>query len=275
MSEKHLALPLDIHGGGQDLIFPHHENEIAQTEADTGAEFSKYWVHNGFVQVDAEKMSKSLGNFKTIRDILESYLPETLRYFLVTKQYRSPIDFTFDAMDEAEKNLRRVYTTIQALQTELERSKWSRSELPAEVEEEINGYEEDWLAAMKDDLNTAGALASVFGAVRLANRILEDKTLRKAEAARALFERILSDLALWGEVFGCFKREPAEFLAELRDTKAARKQIDPTRVEELLVKRLEARKAKDFAAADGVRDELTAMGVEVKDTPQGQVWDIF
>ena len=125
MSDKHLGLPLDIHGGGQDLIFPHHENEIAQSEAAFGKELARFWVHNGFVQVNAEKMSKSLGNFSTIRDILADYLPETLRYFLLTKHYRSPVDFTPENMEEAEKNLRRIYSAKADMAAAVAGSKWA------------------------------------------------------------------------------------------------------------------------------------------------------
>jgi len=273
MSEEHLGLPMDIHGGGQDLIFPHHENEIAQSEAATGTELAKYWVHNGFVQIDSEKMSKSLGNFKTIRDLLEQYQPESLRYFLLTKHYRSPIDFSAEAMDEAEKNLKRIYTAKQLLLQELERSKWSRSPLPEEYEKELAEHEQHWAEAMEDDCNTAGALGHVFGVIRLANRLLEDKTLRKSEAAKGVFERILADLDAWGRILGVFTADAKEFLDELKGTRLRRAGVDTTRVEELVQQRHEAKKAKDFAKADALREELAAMGVEVRDTPAGPVWD--
>ncbi|MFV0420757.1 cysteine--tRNA ligase [Oleidesulfovibrio sp.] len=274
MSEKHLPLPLDIHGGGQDLVFPHHENEIAQTEAATGKEFARYWVHNGFVQVDSEKMSKSLGNFSTIRDILENYLPETLRFFLLTKHYRSPIDFTFNGMDEAEKNLKRIYQTLALIDTELQKSKWTPNSLPQELVEEADQIEAAWNNAMQDDMNTAAALGHLFTLVRLANRVTEDKAMRKSEGGRDMFVRIQKVIALWGSVLGLFSASPAAFLGELRDCKAARRNIEAAKVEQLLVERQEARKAKDFARSDAIRDELAQMGVEVQDTPAGAVWDI-
>ncbi len=274
MSEKYFSLPMDIHGGGQDLIFPHHENEIAQSEAAGNEQFVRYWVHNGFVQVDSEKMSKSLGNFKTIRDILDNFLPDVLRYFLLTKHYRSPIDFTSEAMEEAEKNLKRVYTLKGQLEAELERSKWSKSPLPEEIFAELEQLEQDWKAAMDDDVNTAAALGHLFGVVRLAGRVLEDKTLRKSEGARDMFQRIVADLHEWGEVLGVFNRDSRLFLEELRDKQSARKGVDPAKVEELLQQRVEARKNKDFAAADAVREELLSMGVAIRDTPQGTEWDV-
>ena len=275
MSEKYMPLPLDIHGGGQDLSFPHHENEIAQSEAATGKEFAKFWVHNGFVQINSEKMSKSLGNFFTIRDILAQFLPETLRYFLLSMHYRSPLDFSFDALEEAEKGVRRIYTAFAQAREAVAGTKWSKSPLPQELLEELSGYEQGFADALEDDLNTAGALGHLFGMVRLAGRILEDKTLRKAEAGRDALTRILATVGQWSGVLGVFGREPAELLAELKACRAKRKGIDAAAVEALLAKRLEARAAKDFAASDAIRDTLAAMQVEVKDTPQGQAWDVL
>ena len=275
MSEKYAKLPLDIHGGGQDLVFPHHENEIAQSEAAGDAELATYWVHNGFVQINSEKMSKSLGNFFTIRDILDKFLPEVLRFFLLSVHYRSPLDFSFEALEEAEKGLRRIYTAMAQMREAVTRAKWSKSELPAELTEELAKLEADWADAMEDDINTARAMGNVFSAIRLAGRVAEDKTMRKSEQAKALWERILSDIEKWDQVFGVFHRDPAEFLTELRDNKAARNGIDTTRIAELLDQRAEARKNKDYAAADAARDQLEALGVEVNDTPQGQTWDVM
>jgi cysteinyl-tRNA synthetase len=274
MSEKYLGLPLDIHGGGQDLIFPHHENELAQTEAACNKDFARYWVHNGFVRIDSEKMSKSLGNFKTIRDIMAEYLPETIRFFLLTKHYRSPIDFTFEAMEEAEKNLKRIYETKAKLETELTRSKWGGGPFPEEPGKELTELQEQWLTSMNDDLNTAAALGHVFGVVRLGNRLLEEKSLRKNQAARELFSAILQDLNTWGGVLGVFTQESKQFLTMLRDRKAARAGIDQQVVEDLVQRRQEARKSKDFELSDILRQELLAMAVEVQDTPDGPVWDI-
>lgn len=274
MSEKYMDLPFDIHGGGQDLAFPHHENEIAQSEAATGKPMARFWVHNGFVQINSEKMSKSLGNFFTIRDILKQFHPETLRYFLLTMHYRSPLDFSFEAMEEAEKGLKRIYAALAQMRVELARSKWSQAELPEELDTELRGYEAQWALSMEDDMNTAAALGHLFGAVRLAGRIGEDKVMKKSEGAWAMWSRILEDVSRWSTVFGVFERDPAEFLNELRATRAKRKDIDPATVEELLEARQAARKDKDFAKADAIRDELTTLGVEAKDTPTGPDWDV-
>ncbi|OIO05268.1 MAG: cysteine--tRNA ligase [Desulfovibrionaceae bacterium CG1_02_65_16] len=275
MSEKYMPLPLDIHGGGQDLAFPHHENEIAQSEAATGKEFAKFWVHNGFVQINSEKMSKSLGNFFTIRDITAKFLPEVLRFFLLSMHYRSPLDFSFDALEEAEKGARRIYAALAQIDAALAGTKWSKTPLPQDILDEQAGYEKGFAEAFEDDLNTAAALGHLFGMIRLAGRVLEDKGLRKAEAGRDLLARIRAEVAKWSGVLGVFAHEPEAFLAELKMSRAARADIEPAKVEALLAQRLEARKAKEFARSDAIRDELAAMRVEVKDTPQGQAWDVL
>ena len=184
-------LPLDIHGGGMDLIFPHHENEIAQTEACCGCELAKLWMHNAFVQINSEKMSKSLGNFKTIRDILASWMPETLRYFLLSKQYRSPVDFTPEGMDDAERALVRVYECLAQAKTGLERSKWKKSPLPEDIAKEWADLGSAFDEAMDDDLNTAMALGHIFSMVRITNRVLEDKALKASEATRDLLQEFM------------------------------------------------------------------------------------
>ena len=267
-------LPLDIHGGGQDLIFPHHENEIAQSEAACACSLARYWVHNGFVQVNAEKMSKSLGNFKTIRDILENYLPETLRFFLLGKHYRSPIDFTADSMDEAEKAQHRVYTALHEAHKALARDKWKKTPLPQEMAEEWATLPKAFDAALEDDINTAQALGQVFAQVRLVNRLLEDKALRAAEAGRDLLQEFLARAQEWDKRLGLFGQAPQAFLADLRCQRATRGKIDVARVEELMLARQEARASKDFARSDSLRQEILDLGVSVRDTPEGQVWDL-
>jgi len=274
MSEKLLGLPIDIHGGGQDLIFPHHENELAQAEAATGTKFCRYWVHNGFVRINAEKMSKSLGNFVTIRDIYAHYLPEVLRFFLVSAHYRSPLDYSDQALDEAEKGLRRIYAAKAQLETALTRSKWSETKLPEEIGQELTRLEESFGAAMDDDLNTAQALGHVFGTIRLAGRVLEDKTLAKSRETAELVRRILADLTSWAEELGVFGQDSQTFLAALKACRLARLGIDASRVDALVAERQTARKAKDFARSDAIRDELAGLGVTVMDTPTGPQWDV-
>ncbi len=274
MSEKNLSLPLDIHGGGQDLIFPHHENEIAQSEAALGKDLARFWVHNGFVQIDSEKMSKSLGNFKTIRDILEARHPEALRFFLLSKHYRSPIDFSFVTMDDAEKGLVRVYECLAEVHKALDGNFNKKMALPEDIAKEFNGLKEAFLQAMDDDFNTAGALGHIFGTVRLVNRVLEDKALRGKDGTKAFLEQVLEEVKIWSRILGVFGHNPAQILLDLRNLNAKRLNIDAEKVEALLAERLEAKKNKDFARADAIRAELGAMHVEVRDTQNGQVWAI-
>ena len=279
MSEKYLPLPLDIHGGGLDLIFPHHENEIAQTEAALDKTLANVWMHNGFVQVNSEKMSKSLGNFKTIRDILESYLPETLRFFLVGKHYRSPIDFSFESMDEAERSQKRVYECLR--ETDLTLGRETAKHAPAPAAETLAGLRKDldatdaaFMEALEDDCNTAAALGHMFSMVRLAGRVLDDKKLKNTVEGHAFLAAFRADVEKWNVIMGLFGLEPAAFLASLQAMRARRKGIDAAVVEALLLERKEARAAKDFTRADAARDQLAALGVEVRDTPEGPVWDI-
>jgi cysteinyl-tRNA synthetase len=274
MSERYLPLPFDIHGGGQDLAFPHHENERAQTEAATDKQFVRYWVHNGFVQINSEKMSKSLNNFVTIRDILANYLPEVLRFFLITKHYRSPLDYTFDALEESERALKRIYLTKAAAEAHVAGTKWTGTQLPAEIVVEATALEAKWDDSMADDLNTAAALGHVFGLMKIVNRILEDKALKKSEQGRDLIRHALKLFERWGEVLGLFLMPSADFLTQLKASRVLRRKIDTDLIETRLKERQEARAAKDFARSDAIRDELLALGVTIQDTPQGAQWDV-
>ena len=210
----------------------------------------------------------------TIRDILDNYLPEVLRFFLLTKHYRSPLDYSADALDEAEKALKRIYVAKELLENKLESTKWSKTKLPEEIFAELKSLEQKWQEAMDDDLNTAKALGYIFNIMRLAGRVLENKSWRKSEQTRELCQQILNILDKWGHILGLFTQESATFLKDLKDIKLRRKNIDPIKVNKLVQKRQEARKAKDFALADKIREELSNMGIEVKDTPAGPIWDI-
>ena len=277
MSEKFLDLPFDIHGGGQDLVFPHHENEIAQTEASTGKQMAEFWVHNGFVQINAEKMAKSLGNFKTIRDILAITPPEVLRFFLLTRHYRSPIDYSTDALEEVETNVKRLYETLAILDLMLAKGPGSggptaeAEQLEQECAEHCQGFAD----AMEDDLNTAAALGHVNALFRLVHRVAESKQLRKSAKAFAVLQTVSNQRAIISKVLGLFGQDPETFLATLKTMRVQRKNIDETIIQSLLKEREQARSAKDFASADKLRDQLAQIGVGVRDTPEGQVWDVL
>ena len=278
MSKKYLPLPLDIHGGGQDLIFPHHENEVAQTEAATGKDFARFWVHNGFVQINSEKMAKSLGNFKTIRDILETTLPEVLRYFLLTRHYRSPIDFSTEALDEAEKNIKRLYEARLLLDSFLAQgapANGKPNDATKALETELNRCAEGWRNAMDDDVNTAAALGHINAMFHLVHKVLEDKGLRKNAASFPVLSGIAAHCKEWGDVLGLLQSPPTELLENLKAVRIKRRGIDVAVVEALLLERAGARASKNFARSDEVRNRLLETGIDVRDTPQGQVWDIL
>lgn len=266
-------LPLDIHGGGQDLVFPHHENEIAQSEAASGGQLAKYWMHNGFVQINSEKMAKSLGNFKTIREILENWLPETLRFFLLGKHYRSPVDFSENAMEEAEKGVKRVYSSLKEASEALRQTSFKKGSPPEALLKEWALSKDNFEKALDDDLNTAQAIGHIFSDVRLVNRILEDKSMRKLEGSKQIYQDFLERAKQWQSELGLFGKEPAAFLDNLRSAQAKRLKLDRDKLEALLEKRKEARLKKDYALSDKYRDEIASMGVLVKDTPAGQTWD--
>jgi cysteinyl-tRNA synthetase len=271
MSGHYLGPTFDIHGGGKDLLFPHHENERAQSIAANGGEFARYWVHNGFVTVESEKMSKSLGNFLTIRDALEQYHPEVLRLFLLSKHYRSPLDFSREAVLDVQSGLVRIYRTLERLETVLGR---------AEEDQDMtfsgllpDGPDKSFLSAfiamMDDDLNTAGALGLIFEKVKDMNRALDalgdnpdpEHSARLQDDRRHLLEA--------GQVLGLLNEKPIDFFEDLA---SSARSIDADQVERLIQERTEARAKKDWAAADAIRERLHGLGVVLEDTPKGTKW---
>ena len=243
MSKEYL--PLDIHGGGQDLIFPHHENEIAQSECANGCEFARYWMHNGFINVDNQKMSKSLHNFFTVRDVANLYGYEPIRYFMLTAGYRMPLNYTVDLIESCKNSLERLYTCRENLDFALSKSEFGTDEtLKAKADEARTKF----CKAMDDDLNTPDALAAVFDLVKEINTLSAVSSKEALEAAAKAFDEITGVLGLM------YNRKKDEVPAE---------------VTELVEKRAAAKKAKDWATADAIRAQLTEMGWAVKDTAQG------
>lgn len=253
MSKKYLGESIDIHGGGEDLVFPHHENEIAQSEAVSGKQFVRYWMHNAFLNIDNIKMSKSLGNFKTVRQISEEYDLQVLRFFMLSAHYRSPLNFSREMMDGAKASLDRILTATDHLRDCLAAA--AERELTAEETAELAAFDalrEKFEAAMDDDFNTADAISTVFEMVKRANI-----TVTK-ESAAAYIRRVKELLEKLLEVLGIHAERKEESL--------------DARVEALIEERQTARKEKNYARADEIRAELTAMGILLEDTKEGVKW---
>ncbi|MBT0665214.1 cysteine--tRNA ligase [Geobacter pelophilus] len=276
MSMKFLGETFDIHGGGKDLVFPHHENEIAQSEAANGKQFVRYWMHNGFVNINSEKMSKSLGNFFTIKEVLDKYDPEVLRFFLLSAHYRSPIDFCDHNLDDAEAGLERVYKGLAAISAALDvmtAVSVSGGEAESDLVEKLAAFSDRFREAMDDDFNTALALAHVFELVRAANRLITEVSSLD-EGQKGLLAAVREKITEVGQVLGLFYSAPVEYLERIKGRKVAGMSIAPEEIERLLAERAAARKAKDFKRSDEIRDSLLSQGIELLDGPQGTVWKV-
>ncbi len=248
---RYLGESIDIHCGGQDLIFPHHENEIAQSECFTGKPFAKYWMHNGYINVDNVKMSKSLGNFFTVRDVAEKYGYEPIRYLMISSSYRSPINYSIDIIEQCKASLTRLYTCRDSIDFELKNA--AEGELNAEIKAAFDKRVDQFIEAMDDDLNTADGIAAVFELVRDINSLAIGKGESKAtlEYAAKIFDELTGVLGL---VYN-------------RKTETLDEEIDA-----MIAARTQARKDKNWAEADRIRDELKAMGIVLEDTAQGVKW---
>jgi cysteinyl-tRNA synthetase len=280
MSTKYLGSTFDIHGGGKDLIFPHHENEIAQSEAAFGKIFARYWVHNGFVNINQEKMSKSLGNFFTIREVYERYQPEVLRLFLVASHYRSPVDFSPESMAEAERGLERFYNTIEQV-SELVGELPSLGQLPTSEDPEFNSLRDkiDSVSTrfqddMDDDFNTAAALGQLFDLCRALNRFQDSLPRKPTPEEKKLLAQGVHRLLECANVLGLLQRSPEEFFREQRRMSLSILGIGQQEVEGLIAARAQARKEKNWVRADEIRDKLAEMSIILEDKPEGTRWRV-
>lgn len=253
MSKKYLGDQIDIHAGGEDLVFPHHENEIAQSEAANGKEFSKYWMHNAFLNIDNRKMSKSLGNFFTVREISEQYDLQVLRFFMLSAHYRSPLNFSAELMESSKNALERIVTAVSNLKhilgaATVEALTEEETALNEKIQEFVSGFE----AAMEDDFNTADAIASVFELVKFANTTATSANSK--EFLQGLYDKIVT----LTDILGLIVEKEEELLAE--------------DIEALIEERQAARKAKNFQRADEIRNELLEKGIILEDTREGVKW---
>ncbi len=274
MSAKYLGTPFDIHGGGKDLIFPHHENEIAQSESAYGTKMVNYWLHNGFVQIHREKMSKSLGNILLIRGLLSRYHPEVLRYFYCTAHWRSPIDFSEENLLQAEDNLSRFYQAFSRIEKLARASDDNQILKEAELWERLNQLEQDFIQAMDDDFNTARVLGIFNDFLRLINQHLEKGKFLKKPGAVKLLEQCWKKLAELGGILGIFQEDPIQYTENEKKQGLEILGIAQKELEEKILLRAQAREEKDFSRADAIRSELAEKGILLKDTREGTEWEI-
>ena len=254
MIHKHLGQTIDIHCGGQDLIFPHHENEIAQSECCTGKEYAHYWMHNGYINVDNKKMSKSLGNFFTVREVAEKYGYEPIKYMMLSAHYRSPINYNLTIIEQCKSALERLYNCRDNLDFSLQNALAQSEDAAADeaFKKQVDARVEQCIQAMDDDLNTADGIAALFDLVRDINTfIASPKAKEPMEYAAQQFDRL-------ADVLGLLYNRKKESLDD--------------EIEELIAQRQQARKEKNFALADKIRDDLKARGIVLLDTPQGVKW---
>ena len=248
MSTSILGDTLDIHAGGQDLTFPHHENEIAQSEAKTGKKYVNYWMHNGYINIDNKKMSKSKGNFFTVREILEEYDPEIIRFFLLSAHYRSPVNFSEDLIKSAANGLDRLYNVKNNMEFLLKNAK--ASELNKNVEKKVKKHKQDFIKMMDDDFNTANGIAAIFELTKDLNKLLDNSSSKETiEYSLKIFNELT-------DVLGIVKQQ----------------EINDEEIQEMIDKRQMARKNKNYQLADEIRDKLEEKGIELMDTPEGVKW---
>jgi cysteinyl-tRNA synthetase len=264
MSSSLLGETIDIHGGGKDLVFPHHENEIAQSEAAFGQKFVRYWIHNGFVNINQEKMSKSLGNFLLIKDIIKLYHPESVRLFLLSNHYRSPIDFNEKAMEEASGALEKIYTFLERV--------GDQPGISGKGDSASGRLWQEFCDAMNDDFNTAQGLGVLFSTVRNLNRILDESGDQLSEKDSEQIKTGYSDVLEIGNILGIFKQSSKRYFEQKRQKGLKKEAIDPELIEKMVHDRTEARKSKDWAKADKIRDELLDMKIILEDRTDGTVW---
>ncbi|PIE56640.1 MAG: cysteine--tRNA ligase [Desulfobulbus propionicus] len=275
MSRRYLGTTFDIHGGGKDLIFPHHENEIAQSCGVSGAAFARYWMHHGFVTIADEKMSKSLGNFRTIREVLAAHEPEVLRLFIFSTQYRNPLDFTPAALQDALTGLVRMYECLAAVQ-QLQPAGDDQPVFRISVKDRtaLEAVRDRFEQAMNNDFNTAQAIGHLFNALKVMNKQLQALNGQAVEEDLQLLRKTAVLFVELGAVLGILQQDPEQVITARREAMLAEAGIDEGEILALIDERAAARARKDWAASDAVRDRLLAMNIVLKDGPGGTTWEV-
>ena len=282
MSRRYLGETFDIHGGGEDLIFPHHENEIAQSQAATGKPLANYWMHNGFVKINSEKMSKSLGNIFPIREILKNYHPEVLRLFMLQSHYRSPVDYSAGSLNESRAGLIRCYTTLQQLK---EIAGTPASSVAIQANEKSLSRQKDYInrlgelmekfdAALDDDFNTAQGLGYVFDVVRLINNFVTAEKNIMAASKSSVLQDAKKAFEHFGAVLGIFQDDPDHFFLTDKEMESGKRGLDTVEIENLIKTRQEARISHNWAKADEIRSKLAELHVVLKDSKDNTTWSI-
>lgn len=281
MSQNLLGETFDIHGGGEDLIFPHHENEIAQSEGATGKPLARFWIHNGFVKVSSEKMSKSLGNFFTIKDMLKNYHPEVVRLFMLQSHYKGPVDFSGESLAEARIGMERFYATLKAIKGALaacgdfsEVTMERLSGKDRDILDRISSLPDRFQEAMDDDFNTPRAIGYIFDTVRLVNSYMPDEKLSMSAEACFVLDTARMVVAQVGGVLGLFLDDPENYFMKDRDREAGKRGLDVHEIDRLIEERRAARLAKDWKRADEIRHLLAEKKIILQDTPAGTAWKI-
>jgi len=279
MSQKYLGETFDIHGGGRDLTFPHHENEIAQSEAATGKPFVRYWIHNGFVNINKEKMSKSLGNILTIKEILKDWHPEVLRLFFLSHHYRSPVDYSEESFSDAQAGLDRFYSTLKAIKDGVRKgpslpAAGGGSSVLKEARQNIESFRTRFEEAMEDDFNTAQALGYFYDLQRNLNSLLDISKSHPTQEMISTLNQGLDHFSKTGWVFGLFRENPEQYLSQRRKDGLKKLNLTEEEILRSLGERNLARKEKNYKKADEVRKDLLSKGIVLEDTPSGTIWKI-
>jgi cysteinyl-tRNA synthetase len=274
MSKKYLGDSFDIHGGGEDLVFPHHENEVAQSEGASGKAFVKYWIHHAFVTIKEEKMSKSLNNFLTIRDVLKRHDPEALRLMVFTTHYRNPLDFSDSSLLESQAGMNRLYSCLAECAQLADGHPSVPPVATKEEQSKLRSLENRFQEAMDNDFNTAQALGSIFDAVKSINRIKQALSKKPASQDIDLLKESAQSIKTLAGILGLLRRNPDDYFKDLQTKHLEAVHMTQSELKQLIDERNNARANKDWGKADLVRDTLLKKNIELKDGPEGTTWKI-